>query len=140
MSSQQKKLLFKYNLSKINFLVFFSFFMIAFNTVFAQKEVSKKEIISITSTFKPSIIKTGKIDFFAKTPELDNMPFSFNYIPTHGYHQTTLPTFFVKPLAFKHEDIKYDSAGLFAKLGYGNNQIRWGARHKAIPFGQGWRD
>jgi hypothetical protein len=32
-------------------------------SVVGQVEKSKKEVINITSTFKPSIVKTGKIEF-----------------------------------------------------------------------------
>ncbi len=88
----------------------------------AQKVKSKKEEISITSSFKPSILKTSKIEFYAAPPLKDEAPYSFKYLPSHGVNNTTMPGFSIKPLAKIANEVAADSAGLFAKLGYGNLQ------------------
>jgi hypothetical protein len=91
-------------------------------TVQAQKVKSKKEEISITSSFKPSILKTGKIEFYAAPPSKDETPYTFKYLPSHGVNSTTMPGFSIKPLAKIANEEATDSAGFFAKLGYGNLQ------------------
>jgi hypothetical protein len=106
---------------------------------YSQKKATKKEVISITSSFKPSIIKTGKIEFYAAPPIKDDASFLFNYIPSHGANITTMTGFSVKPLAMVTEVKKVDSTGLFAKVGYGNIQnpfvqLAYQSTHKSSDY------
>ena len=52
----------------------------------------------------------------------DETPYSFKYLPSHGVNNTTMPGFSIKPLAKIANEVPEDSAGVFAKLGYGNLQ------------------
>lgn len=106
-------------LMRISLFVFASFFSFM---GYSQKKTVNKELISITSSFKPSIIKTGKIEFYAAPPVKDDASFTFKYIPLYGSNSTAMIGFSVKPLAMATEVKKVDSAGLFAKVGYGNIQ------------------
>ena len=121
---------------KMGVYVFISLFS---SMAYSQKKATKKEVISITSSFKPSIIKTGKIEFYAAPPVKDDASFSFNYIPSHGANITTMTGFSVKPLAMVTEVKKVDSAGLFAKVGYGNIQnpfvqLAYQSAHKSSDY------
>lgn len=121
---------------KISVLVFVSFIS---SMGYSQKKATKKEVISITSSFKPSIIKTGKIEFYAAPPVKDDANFTFNYIPSHGANITTMTGFSVKPLAMVTEVKRVDSAGLFAKVGYGNIQnpfvqLAYQSAHKSSDY------
>ena len=101
---------------------FMSVLFFSVDAAMAQKVKSKKEEISITSSFKPSILKTSKIEFYAAPPSKDETPYSFKYLPSHGVNNTTMPGFSIKPLAKIANEVPEDSAGVFAKLGYGNLQ------------------
>ena len=106
----------------MKYIPFMAVLFFSVDAAIAQNTKSKKEEISITSSFKPSILKTSKIEFYAAPPSKDEAPYSFRYLPSHGVNSTTMPGFSIKPLAKIANEELTDSAGFFAKLGYGNLQ------------------
>jgi len=85
----------------------------------AQQKKGSKEEINITSSFKPSIIKTGKIEFQPGVIAKDTSPYQFKYPFEVSRFSTTLSPFTVKPLALA-QDIKTNAQENFAKIGFGN--------------------
>ncbi len=108
----------------LNYLLvtFFCPLLLLTNVSLAQKNKNDKEVINITSSFKPSIIKSGKIEFFADQLKKDTLPFIFQYKPSHGDIRTTMTTFNIKPLALLQQDKPKEISGAYAKVGMGTMQ------------------
>ncbi|MEY3432831.1 MAG: hypothetical protein RL131_767, partial [Bacteroidota bacterium] len=86
----------------------------------SQVKRNAKEEISITSSFKPSIIKSGKLEFEASLPKRDTTSFSFLYPYQPGSFSSPLASFVVKPLSFSPDINKENNDQFYAKLGFGN--------------------
>ena len=85
-----------------------------------QTENNKKEVISITSSFKPSIVKTGKLEFSASPLPKDLSSYNFIYPTLKTQFVTPMRSFMVRPLSYKSDDLDKDTSSIYAKLGYGN--------------------
>jgi len=92
-----------------------------FSKVEAQNKRANKEEINITSSFKPSIVKTGKIEFQPKTLPKDTSPYFFKYPFESSRFTTSLSPFTVKPLAFL-QNTHLKGKENFVKIGFGNLQ------------------
>ena len=101
-------------------LLMLLFLIVPSVSVVGQVEKSKKEVINITSTFKPSIVKTGKIEFQPEPLKKDTAAYDFVYPTDKVQFPTPMRSFSIRPLSFKQDQGGKDSANLFAKLGYGN--------------------
>lgn len=101
-------------------LLMLLFLIVPSVSVVGQVEKSKKEVINITSTFKPSIVKTGKIEFQAEPLKKDTSAYEFVYPTDKVQFPTPMRSFSIRPLSFKQDQADKDSTNLFAKLGYGN--------------------
>lgn len=88
--------------------------------LYAQSKKGKVDEISITSSFKPSIVKTGKLEFFPEIPLKDTNSFRFNYDFDPVIFKTPLSPFSLKPLAYQVPDPIIDQNNVYAKLGVGN--------------------
>ena len=110
-----------YSLRSVQFFISLLLMTAPFSTSMAQVGKGKKEEISITSSFKPSIVKTGKIEFDAKVPTKDTTPYAFNYPFEPFKYTTSLSPFTVKPLALVQQ-LDTPVTGSFAKLGFGSLQ------------------
>ncbi len=88
----------------------------------AQQGKKEKEVISITSNFKPSIVRTGKIEFYADPLQKDTGKYVFTYPELDIPFSTNLTSFVIRPLAFKTKTTVDSSSTLSARLGYGNWQ------------------
>ena len=104
------------------FLLTAILFMIFCNSAQAQVDVTSKEEIRITSSFKPSIIKKGKVVFFATPPEKDTAAFTFKYELPFINVRTPIRSFTISPLDVERQDLGVDSNGFYGKIGYGNIQ------------------
>jgi len=98
----------------------------------AQANRKNNEQINITSSFKPSIVKTGKIEFEAKVPDKDTTRFSFKYPFETFVFSSTVSPFSIKPLSISHDE-NQDLAGAYIKLGYGSlsspfSSVAWTSR------------
>lgn len=93
-------------------------------SVSAQIDRNRKEEINITSAFKPSIVKSGKLEFRADPPVKDTSAYSFKYAKTPFKFTTSVGPIEVKPMAFQTDTIdnRYNGESYFAKLGYGSLQ------------------
>lgn len=86
----------------------------------AQNKKSKIDEINITSRFKPSIVKTGKLEFYPEVPLKDTNAFNFNYIFEAISFKTPLSSFSLKPLAYQAPEGVLDVNNTFLKIGGGN--------------------
>lgn len=115
-----------YTFNKIRipyFILLNAILLIITSTSVSHAQIKKdKEVINITSSFKPSIIKSGKIEFFADQIKKDTLPFSFQYQPSHGDIRTTMTTFNIKPLALQEKEKTKEMSGAYAKIGLGSMQ------------------
>lgn len=98
------------------FVFFFS------SNLHAQIDRNRKEEINITSAFKPSIVRTGKIEFRGDPPLQDTSSYIFRYTQTPFNFKTLIGPLEVKPLAFKSETENSNGESFFARIGYGNLQ------------------
>lgn len=98
------------------FIFFFS------SKIYAQIDRNKKEEINITSAFKPSIVRTGKIEFRGDPPLKDTSSYVFRYSQTPFNYKTFIGPLEVKPLAFMPETENTNGESFFARIGYGNLQ------------------
>jgi hypothetical protein len=100
------------------------FLLLSTNDLNAQIDRNRKEEINITSAFKPSIVRTGKLEFRADPPLKDTSAYIFKYTQEPLNFRTSVGPIEVKPLAFKSEADEENTLGetFFAKLGYGNIQ------------------
>lgn len=101
-------------------LVLLLFITSATVDAFGQNDKNKKEVINITSSFKPSIVKSGKIEFSATPLGKDVSPYDFVYPVAKNQFSTPMRSFMVRPLSYKSDKLDKDTANLYAKLGYGN--------------------
>lgn len=99
---------------------FFFIAMIPSLNTLAQKGGKEKEVISITSTFKPSIVRTGKIEFYADPLSRDTSTYQFQYPEMDIPFSTNLTSFVIRPLVYKPQDFADSTHHFQAKLGYGN--------------------
>ncbi|MEY5046034.1 MAG: hypothetical protein RL713_1259 [Bacteroidota bacterium] len=97
-----------------------SIFLSALNESIAQQKRAKSEEINITSSFKPSIVKTGKLEFFPEIPTKDTHSYRFNYAFDPVIFKTPLSAFSLKPLAYQVPPSPIDVNNLYLKLGGGN--------------------
>lgn len=88
--------------------------------VAAQDKRGKKEEISITSSFKPSIVKTGKLEFQAGAPPKDTTAYRLSYPTIPIQFNTPMSSFLIKPLSFHASEKEQDKEDVYAKLGFGN--------------------
>ncbi len=86
----------------------------------AQDKRSKKEEISITSSFKPSIVKTGKLEFQAEAPPKDTSNYKLTYPTVPIQFTTPMSSFVIKPLSFYANEKQQDNEAIYAKIGFGN--------------------
>jgi len=106
-------------LSKKNKLTLAGALLIFSATVQAQGERNGREQISITSSFKPSIIKTDKIEFMPSLPHPDTGKRNYSYEVPQQIFTTPHASFLLKPLAYVPEQHANASDALRARLGYG---------------------
>lgn len=88
--------------------------------VAAQDKRGKKEEISITSSFKPSIVKTGKLEFQADAPPKDTTAYRLSYPTLPIQFNTPMSSFIIKPLSFNTNEKQQDKEDVYTKLGFGN--------------------
>jgi hypothetical protein len=86
----------------------------------AQNKKGKVEEINITSSFKPSIVKTGKLEFFPEIPVKDTHSLKFDYTFDAVNFKTPLSSFSLKPLAYQVPPPPVDINNAYLKLGGGN--------------------
>jgi hypothetical protein len=86
----------------------------------AQNKKAKVEEINITSSFKPSIVKTGKLEFFPEIPTKDTHSYRFNYSFDAVNFRTPLSAFSLKPLAYQKPELPSEDNSVYLKLGGGN--------------------
>ena len=86
----------------------------------AQDKRGKKEEISITSSFKPSIVKSGKLEFQAEAPPRDTTAYKLTYPTLPIQFSTPMSSFVIKPLSFHASEKQQDNEVVYAKLGFGN--------------------
>lgn len=86
----------------------------------AQNKRNKVDEINITSSFKPSIVKTGKLEFFPEIPLKESNNFQFTYSFDSVKFKTPLSSFSLKPLAYQVSSPTIEQNILFAKIGGGN--------------------
>lgn len=100
--------------------VLLMFFLGTGISIFAQKDSSKKQVIDITSSFKPTIRNTPKVNFSATNLTIDTSKSIAPYsIPSlnllFSYHPVSL-----KPLALNRDSASLLGLRNFIKLGYGS--------------------
>jgi hypothetical protein len=86
----------------------------------AQNKRNKLDEINITSSFKPSIVKTSKLEFFPEVPQKDTNAFKFLYPAINTTFKTPLSSFSIKPLAYNAKEIIQEKDNFYIKLGGGN--------------------
>lgn len=94
--------------------------MVTGGNVAAQDRRGKKEEISITSSFKPSIVKSGKLAFQAEVPPKDTTSYRLSYPTLPIQFTTPMSSFLIKPLSFQSTEKQQDKEDVYAKLGFGN--------------------
>lgn len=94
--------------------------IVSSKNVAAQVKRTKKEEISITSSFKPSIVKTGKLEFQAEAPPKDTTAYKLTYPTVPIQFTTPMSSFVIKPLSFHANEKQQDNEDVYAKLGFGN--------------------
>lgn len=87
---------------------------------YAQVKKNSVEEINITSSFKPSIVKTGKLEFFPEIPLKDTHSFRFSYPFDAVSFKTPLSSFSLKPLAYQMPQRLNEKNNAFIKVGGGN--------------------
>jgi hypothetical protein len=110
----------KYSNLKGARLLLLSFLLFLSNEIDAQVKKNNVEEINITSSFKPSIVKTGKLEFFPEIPLKDTHSFRFNYPFEAVNFKTPLSSFSLKPLAYQVPQRVSDKNSAFVKVGGGN--------------------
>lgn len=95
-------------------------FLSAFTLSMAQNKRNKLDEINITSSFKPSIVKTCKLEFFPEVPQKDTNAFKFVYPAINTLFKTPLSSFSIKPLAYVTKEIIQEKDKFYIKWGGGN--------------------
>jgi hypothetical protein len=90
-----------------------------FTSVTAQNK-NKVEEINITSSFKPSIVKSGKLEFFPEIPLKDTQSYRFKYTFENVVFKTPLSPFSLKPLAYQLPEEPIELNNAYIKVGGGN--------------------
>jgi hypothetical protein len=103
------------------------FFQLTPTSVLAQGDKSSKEEINITSSFKPSIIKSSKIEFRPDAIARDTTRYAFSYEPVKLSFNTPMSGFTIKPLAYNAPVKEVEGDQLIAHLGYGNLKSPFGS-------------
>lgn len=111
--------------SYISFVLLF--FQLTPTSVLAQGDKSSKEEINITSSFKPSIIKSSKIEFRPDAIARDTTRYAFSYEPVKLSFNTPMSGFTIKPLAYNAPLKEVEGDQLIAHLGYGNLKSPFGS-------------
>lgn len=111
--------------SYISFILLF--FQLTPTNVLAQGDKSSKEEINITSSFKPSIIKSSKIEFRPDAIARDTTRYAFSYEPVKLSFNTPMSGFTIKPLAYNAPVKEVEGDQLIAHLGYGNLKSPFGS-------------
>ena len=101
-------------------LVFLMVFFLGSMSLFSQQSLDKKDVISITSSFKPSIVRTGKLEFYAEPVRKDTSSYQFSYSPAPLIFSTPMTSFTIRPLAFRPDSALQDATMGYAKIGFGN--------------------
>ncbi len=111
-------------LLNFNFNKAYLLFMLLYvcSSGFAQKDKKAQDVINITSGFKPKILPSEKIQFYASIPLKDTTPFSFSYQSAYQIAKSNLKSFLIKPLAISLDSLNGNGMSGFSKLGYGNLQ------------------
>lgn len=110
----------KFSTLKVVRILLFSFFVFLSKENNAQVKKNSVEEINITSSFKPSIVKTGKLEFFPEIPLKDTHSFRFNYPFDAVSFKTPLSSFSLKPLAYQAPQRVDEKNNGFVKVGGGN--------------------
>ena len=110
----------KFSTLKVVRILLFSFFVFLSKENNAQVKKNSVEEINITSSFKPSIVKTGKLEFFPEIPLKDTHSFRFNYPFDAVSFKTPLSSFSLKPLAYQVPQRVDERNNAFFKVGGGN--------------------
>lgn len=108
---------YKLNLRGILYLFIFLPFV---KVTQAQNKKAKVEEINITSSFKPSIVKTSKLEFFPEIPTKDTHSYRFNYSFDAVNFRTPLSAFSLKPLAYQKPELPSEDNLVYLKFGGGN--------------------
>jgi hypothetical protein len=108
------------HLYQVFILVLCFLLIVSSENVGAQDKRSKKEEISITSSFKPSIVKTGKLEFQAEAPPKDTTAYKLTYPTVPIQFTTPMSSFVIKPLSFHANEKQQDNEAIYAKIGFGN--------------------
>lgn len=95
-------------------------FLSASTLLMAQNKRNKLDEINITSSFKPSIVKTSKLEFFPEVPQKDTNAFKFIYPAINTTFKTPLSSFSIKPLAYIAKESIQEKDNFYIKLGGGN--------------------
>ncbi len=95
-------------------------FILGRRDAMAQDKKSKKEEISITSSFKPSIVKTGKLEFQAELPPKDTTSPRLTYPTLPIQFSTPMSSFIIKPLSMRSIENSVIHDDVFMKFGLGN--------------------
>ena len=109
-----------YSILRLTRILLFLLFVLLSKEIFAQGKKSSVEEINITSSFKPSIVKTGKLEFFPEIPLKDTQSFRFSYPFDAVNFKTPLSSFSLKPLAYQVPQRATDKNNAFVKVGGGN--------------------
>lgn len=111
--------------SYISFILLF--FQLTPTNVLAQGDKSSKAEINITSSFKPSIIKSSKIEFRPDAIARDTTRYAFSYEPVKLSFNTPMSGFTIKPLAYNAPVKEVEGDQLITHLGYGNLKSPFGS-------------
>ena len=115
----------------------------AVNTVHAQpvevsnEPVAAAKVVTVTSTFKPSLRNAAKINFTAATPVIDSsrIPLTYN-IPSQNLFFSYQPVS-IKPLQLSIDTAFHWENDQYIKAGYGNYSTPY--LETALAFGDGKR-
>lgn len=115
------RILSRYTIASTGKRIFCVFFLLLINHItLAQNKKGKVEEINITSSFKPSVVKTGKLEFFPEIPVKDTHAYIFDYTFDAVNFKTPLSSFSLKPLAYQVPESPVDMNNTYLKLGGGN--------------------
>src|SRR5579862_9883088 len=101
------------------YLLFLLFSVVALQ-IFAQKDTNRKQIVDITSSYKPVLRNAVKINFSASNLNADTSKVRLRYeIPSQNlfYTYQALP---LKPLALQQDTVLDLGTRNFVKVGFGN--------------------
>jgi hypothetical protein len=110
-------------------------FLSASTLAMAQNKRNKLDEINITSSFKPSIVKTSKLEFFPEVPQKDTNAFKFVYPAINTTFKTPLSSFSIKPLAYNAKEIVQEKDNFYIKLGGGNLRTPFASAAYNTKFG-----